>query len=84
MKVQPTGYISLDGGPLNTWPKVGTVVELPNVVADDLIGSGCAEKVRLGKAEHISEPGETRPAPASDEERRSPRPGPKKGAAGGG
>ena len=73
IKVQPTGYVSLDGGPLNVWPKVGAVVELPDAIADDLIGSGRAEKVRVGKAEPVSEPVETRPAPTADEEQRPAR-----------
>jgi hypothetical protein len=70
IKIRPTGYISLDGGPLNVWPQVGTVVELPDTVAEDLIRGGQAEKVRLGKAESVSEPVETRPAPSADEEQR--------------
>jgi len=82
IKDRPTGYISLNGGPLSVWPEVGTVVDLPEVVAEDLIEGGRAEKVRLGKAEPIPEVVETRPAPTADEEQR-PRPGPKKGVPGG-
>lgn len=74
IKVRPTGYVSIDGGPLSAWPKAGTVVELPDAIADDLIDSGRAEKVRVGKPEPISEKVETRPAPAADEEQRR-RPG---------
>lgn len=72
MKIRPTGYISLDGGPLNVWPAVGSVVELPDTVAEDLIGSGHAEKVRLAKPD--ADKTETRPAPAASEERRGSRP----------
>lgn len=76
IKVQPTGYVSLDGGPLNSWPKAGSVVDLPDVIAEDLIGSGHAEKARLAKPEPTPEKVETRPAPTVNEERRGPRPGP--------
>lgn len=71
IKVRPTGYVSLDGGPLNVWPKVGAVVELPDAIAEDLITSGNAERVRLAKAEPLSEV-ETRPAPRNEERRRPP------------
>lgn len=75
IKVRPTGYISLNGGPLNVWPKVGAVVDLPKVVAEDLIKDGRAEKVMPAtKAEPIGETVETRPAPSGEEEQRR-RPG---------
>lgn len=74
IKVQPTGYVSIDGGPLSAWPKVGAVVELPDAIAEDLINSGRAEKVRVGKAEPISEQAETRPAQTASEEQRSRTP----------
>lgn len=73
MKVRPTGYISFDGGPLSEWPKVGSVVDLPDVIAADLISSGHAEKARLAKAEPVVE---TRPAATDDVETRpAPKPG---------
>jgi len=75
IKDRPTGYISLNGGPLNVWPEVGAVVDLPDMVAEDMIDSGRAEKVRLAKAEPIAEV-ETRPAPAAAEEQRRPTPKP--------
>ena len=43
IKVRPTGYVSFGGGPLNVWPKVGSVVELPCGVAEGLIAGGFAE-----------------------------------------
>lgn len=43
--VRPVGYFSDDAGPLRAWPKVGEVVDLPEVVARDLIGSDRAEEV---------------------------------------
>lgn len=43
IKVQPTGYISLAGGPLAEWPQAGAVVELPNRIAEGLIAGGFAE-----------------------------------------
>lgn len=97
LKVQPTGYISIDGGPLAAWPKAGSVVELPDVVAEDLIKSGRAEKTRATKddapeekrsgeksEEKPEEKVETRPATTAGEERRPSRPAAaKKGPAGG-
>ena len=41
--VRPVGYVSIGGSPLAAWPPVGTVVELPAGVAEDLIGGGFAE-----------------------------------------
>lgn len=71
IKVRPTGYVSLAGGPLNAWPKVGTVIDLPDEIAEDLIKGGNAEKAHgAAKAEPISEQAETRPAPTAGEERR--------------
>ena len=65
IKVQPTGYISLAGGPLQEWPKVGEVVDLPEGVARALVAAGNAEAVRIvAKAETV----ETRPAAAGDVE----------------
>lgn len=70
IKVRPTGYVSFGGGPLNVWPKVGAVVDLPDEVAEDLIKAGNAEKVQgAAKAEPLAGV-ETRPAPNADEERR--------------
>lgn len=43
--VRPTGYFSADSGPLRAWPKVGEVVDLPEIVARDLIASDRAEEV---------------------------------------
>lgn len=45
IKVRPAGYISLDGGPLGEWPKVGAVVDLPTGIAEGLIAGGFAESV---------------------------------------
>ncbi|UXA19544.1 hypothetical protein [Mycobacterium sp. SMC-4] len=80
IKVRPTGYVSLDGGPLTAWPPVGTVVDLPEAMAEDLVNGGRAEKVRVGRAEPISETVETRPAQTADEEQRAKRPTARKGA----
>lgn len=74
IKVRPTGYVSFDGGPLAEWPAVGAVVNLPEVVAQDLIDAGRAEKVVMAKAEPVGEKVETRPAPTGNEEQRR-RPG---------
>lgn len=72
IKVRPTGYISLDGGPLSEWPKVGSVVDLPDTIAEDLISGGHAERARIAKAEPL----ETRPASTVDvESRPAPKPG---------
>lgn len=60
IKVRPSGYVSLGGGPLQAWPKVGAVVELPDAVARGLVASGDAEIVRLGK---VTEQIATAPAP---------------------
>lgn len=49
MTRRPTGYVSFDDGPLKKWPEVGSVVDLPDVVADGLIAGGCAEKVLIAK-----------------------------------
>lgn len=76
IKASPTGYVSLDGGPLTEWPKAGAVVDLPDAIAEELVSNGHAERARLAKAEPISEKVETRPAPTTSEEQRSPRPGP--------
>lgn len=43
IKVQPRGYLALGEGPLRAWPPAGTVVELPNDIAEDLIKGGFAE-----------------------------------------
>lgn len=43
--VRPVGYLSLAGDMLRPWPKVGEVIDLPDVVANDMIASGRAEKV---------------------------------------
>lgn len=75
MKQRPTGYVSLGGGPPREWPKVGSVVDLPQVVADDLIAAGRAEKVIVAK---VTEEVEKRPAPTEGQEQRN-RPAPKKG-----
>lgn len=76
IKVRPTGYVSLGGGPLQAWPKVGAVVELPDAVARGLVASGDAEIVRLGKVtEQIATAPapvvETRPAPPIEVEERT-------------
>ncbi|BDY31408.1 hypothetical protein [Mycolicibacterium mageritense] len=71
IKQSPTGYISLDGGPLQAWPKAGSVVDLPQAIAEDLITSGHAAKVVMAK---VTEEVEKRPAPAADVETR-PKPG---------
>lgn len=65
IKRQPTGYISLAGGPLQAWPAKGAVVELPDTIAQDLIDADAAEKATVAKA---TEEIETRPAPKLDEE----------------
>lgn len=75
IKQSPTGYISLDGGPLQQWPKAGSVVDLPQAIADDLIASGHAAKVLVAK---VTEEVEKRPASTSGQEQRG-RPAPKKG-----
>lgn len=72
IKQSPTGYISLDGGPLQQWPKAGSVVDLPQAIADDLITSGHAEKVTIAK---VTEEVEKRPAATADvEKRETPKP----------
>lgn len=43
--VRPTGCVSIDGGPLSAWPRVGSVVDLPYAVAEGLIAGGFAETV---------------------------------------
>lgn len=73
IKVRPTGYISLGGGPLQAWPKVGAIVDLPDAVAQGLLASGDAEPVRLAKVtERLATAVETRPAPVADMEERTP------------
>lgn len=73
IKVRPTGYISLGGGPLQAWPKVGAIVDLPDAVAQGLVASGDAEAVRIAKVtEHLAVAVETRPAPVADVEERTP------------
>lgn len=74
IKQSPTGYISLDGGPLQQWPKAGGVVDLPQVIAEDLIASGHATKAVVAK---VTEEVEKRPAPADEVEHRR-RPAAKK------
>jgi hypothetical protein len=75
IKQSPSGCISFDGGPPQLWPKAGSVVDLPQVVAEDLIADGRAEKVLLArKTEEVGEPPvEARPAPTADEEHRTRR-----------
>lgn len=75
IKHSPTGYISLDGGPLQAWPKAGSVVDLPQAIAEDLVASGHAAKVLVAK---VTEEVEKRPAPTHGQEQRN-RPAPKKG-----
>jgi len=43
IKVRPNGYVSFGGGPISVWPKVGSVMELPRSIAEDLIAGGFAE-----------------------------------------
>ncbi|WP_418003349.1 hypothetical protein ACNO8X_26075 [Mycobacterium sp. PDNC021] len=43
IKVRPNGYVSIGGGPLIVWPNVGSVIELPAGVAEDLLEGGFAE-----------------------------------------
>ncbi|OBB15054.1 hypothetical protein A5761_15035 [Mycolicibacterium setense] len=86
MKQRPTGYVSLGGEPPREWPKVGSVVDLPPVVAEDLIAAGRAEKVIVAKvteevAPKAIEEVEKRPAPTDGQEQRN-RPAPKKGTGG--
>lgn len=73
IKVQPTGYVSLDGGSLAAWPKVGTVVDLPDVIAEDLINAGNAEKAPIARADKPDKAQvEQRPAPTAQVEQRGP------------
>lgn len=44
MKVSPTGYLSIGGGPLSAWPSVGAVADLPSAIAESLIAGGFAEQ----------------------------------------
>lgn len=61
MKVRPKGYYSIGGEPLQAWPPVGTILDLPDMVAKDLIGSDKAEKVLIGKPTPSA--AKTQPAP---------------------
>lgn len=74
IKERPTGYISLAGGPLQEWPEVGAVVDLPSGVAEALIAAGNAEKPAVKvEAERDDAPVvETRPAPSEPVETRRP------------
>lgn len=47
IKVRPVGYVSIRGGPLSLWPKVGEVIDLPEIVARDLIASDRAEELTV-------------------------------------
>lgn len=76
IKQSPTGYLSINGGPLQSWPEAGAVVDLPQQIAEDLIAAGNAEKVTVAK---VTEEVEKRPAPTGGEEQRR-RPGAKKGS----
>jgi hypothetical protein len=63
------------------WPEVGEPIDVPDVVADDLVASGHAEKskaaankaVEEAEAEPEVEQVETRPAKADGVEKRGPR-----------
>lgn len=68
--VRPTGYLSLDGGPLQEWPKVGEVIDLPDVMAEGAILSGNAKRV----ADTAPEKVETRPASPAGVETRTTKP----------
>lgn len=70
IKQSPTGYLSINGGPLQSWPEAGAVVDLPQQIAEDLIAAGSAEKVTVAK---VTEEVEARPASVSDVETRKPR-----------
>jgi hypothetical protein len=68
---QPTGYISLNGGPLQEWPKRGDVIDLPDVMAEGMIASGNAKRVTKDADD---EKVETRPAPTAGVETRPDAP----------
>lgn len=53
MLVRPVGYISLEGQPLSAWPPVGSVVELPDVAARDLVAAGRAERATARASEWL-------------------------------
>jgi hypothetical protein len=75
IKVRPTGYISLDGEGLQSWPKVGEIIDLPDTVAENMIASGNAKaltKDELEAEEKTDEKVETRPANTDAVEKRGP------------
>ena len=80
IKVRPTGYVSLDGGPLTAWPPVGTVVDLPEAMAEDLVTGGRPDMGGGGRPQPISAPGDTRPAHTADAQPPATRPTARKGA----
>lgn len=67
IKERPTGYYSVNGGPLQAWPAEGETVDLPSAQAEGMI--------RTGHLEAITAPpkAETRPAPTPDAETRAPK-----------
>lgn len=68
--VRPTGYLSIDGAPLQEWPKVGEVIDLPDALAADAIHAGSAEHAPDSAPEVV----ETRPASSAGVETRAPAP----------
>lgn len=63
---QPTGYISLGGGPLREWPRAGETMDLPDGMAQTMIGAG--------NVAAVEDEVETRPAPTAGVETRQAEP----------
>jgi len=65
MTGRPTGYVSIDGGPLTAWPQIGTVVDMPAAIAESLMTGGYAEDAPVDnenisvKMKHLPKPGTT-------------------------
>lgn len=71
---RPTGYISLEGGPLHEWPRVGDVIDLPDGMAESMIAAGNAKAAPKEEPEPEPEAEvETRPAPTAQVETRDVR-----------
>lgn len=66
IKERPTGYYSVNGGPLVAWPAEGETVDLTPAQAEGMIRSGHIEAV-------VEPEPETRPAPTADVETRAPK-----------
>lgn len=68
IKERPTGYYSVNGGPLAAWPAEGETVDLTPAQAEGMIRSGHIEAIAKAEPEV-----ETRPAPTADVETRAPK-----------